>query len=266
MALTHFICNTCGCQYEATAEAPAACIICEDDRQYVGFSGQRWTTLEAVNAQHRNVFELVAPGMFAIYSTPNFGINQRAHLLCKPEGNVLWDCITNLDVSTKTIIDSLGGISAIALSHPHNFSTIIEWSEAFHAPVYINEKDAAWLTRSSEKVRTWNGLEKINEDMTLIECGGHFPGASVLHWNKGAGALLVGDTIQVTPTRRTVSFMYSYPNMIPLPQRGIRSILDAVEPFNFEDMYGAFGLYIRGGAKEAVRQSADRYLDIFIES
>jgi hypothetical protein len=32
----------------------------------------------------------------------------------------------------------------------------------------------------------------------------------------GAGALFSGDIIQVVPDRRWVSFMYSYPNLIPL--------------------------------------------------
>jgi glyoxylase-like metal-dependent hydrolase (beta-lactamase superfamily II) len=263
MALSHFICTTCGCQYEASETTPATCIICEDDRQYTGLGGQRWTTLEAVNAQHKNIFELVAPGLFAIYSAPAFGINQRAHLLCTPQGNILWDCITNIDASTRAIIEKLGGISAIALSHPHYFSTIIEWGDTFNAPVYINEKDKQWLTRNSSRVRTWKGTEKINDAMTLVECGGHFPGASVLHWNLGKGRLLVGDTIQVTPTRKTVSFMYSYPNMIPLPERDVRAIVNAVDPFDFEELYGAFGLYIQEDAKGAVARSATRYLEIF---
>ncbi|TCJ12442.1 MBL fold metallo-hydrolase [Flaviaesturariibacter flavus] len=261
MTHTHFICNTCGCQYEAAALAPATCIICADDRQYVGPGGQRWTTLAAVNAQHRNVFELVAPDVFAIYTTPNFGINQRAHLICTPQGNVLWDCITNLDASTKAIIDKLGGIGAIALSHPHYFSTIIEWSEAFDAPVYVNEKDAGWLTRTGPRVSTWREREQLAEGMTLIECGGHFPGASVLHWARGKGILFSGDTIQVAPNRSTVSFMYSYPNMIPLPKREIERILSAVAPFDYEEIYGAFGLYIREDAKGAVRRSAARYVE-----
>ncbi|RYZ22188.1 MAG: MBL fold metallo-hydrolase [Chitinophagaceae bacterium] len=261
MTLTHFICTTCGCQYEAAPLAPATCIICADDRQYIGFGGQRWTTLAAVNAQHRNIFELVAPGLYAIYTTPNFGINQRAHLLCTPQGNILWDCITNLDTTTKAIIEKLGGVSTIALSHPHYFSTIIEWSEAFDAPVYVNEKDAEWLTRTGPSVRTWTGTETIAGGVTLIECGGHFPGASVLHWAQGEGLLLVGDTIQVAPNRTTVSFMYSYPNMIPLPQPDIERIVAAVEPYAFDDMYGAFGLYIKGDAKGAVRRSAERYLE-----
>ncbi|GAA4324077.1 MBL fold metallo-hydrolase [Flaviaesturariibacter amylovorans] len=263
MSLTHYLCVTCGAQYEASAAPPSSCRICADDRQYIGPGGQRWTTLETVNAQHRNILELVAPDLYALYSTPHFGINQRAHLLLRPEGNILWDCISNLDASTRSLVQALGGISAIALSHPHYFSTLIEWARAFDAPVFVNEKDAGWLTRTGPEVLTWNGRENLGSDVTLIECGGHFPGASVLHWNKGGGMLLSGDTIQVAPNRSSVSFMYSYPNMIPLPKRDVEGIRDAVAPFEYDAIYGAFGLYIRSDAKKSMEASVNRYLEVF---
>lgn len=263
--MTHFLCATCGCQYEASEAPPTECIICADERQYIGPGGQRWTTLPQVNAAHKNLFELVAPNVYALYSTPAFGINQRAHLLQTPNGNILWDCVTNLDASTINLIQALGGINTIALSHPHYFSTIIEWAQAFGAPVYVNEKDAAFLTRRGPEIRFWQGLEQLGDGLTLIECGGHFPGASVLHRASGEGSLFAGDTIQVTPTRRTVSFMYSYPNMIPLSRGAVQRIVAVLEPFSFADLYGAFGMYVRGGAKEALRHSAQRYLQVFDE-
>jgi hypothetical protein len=61
--------------------------------------------------------------------------------------------------------------------------------------------------------------------------------------------------------RRHVSFMYSYPNYIPLPAEAVRRAVAAVEPFDFDRLYGfMFDLAIRGDAKAAVRSSADRYL------
>jgi hypothetical protein len=52
----------------------------------------------------------------------------------------------------------------------------------------------------------------------------HFDGGTVPHWAGGAagrGALLAGDTIQVVPDRKHVSFMYSYPKYIPLPASAV---------------------------------------------
>ncbi|MDB5197085.1 MAG: beta-lactamase [Flaviaesturariibacter sp.] len=264
MPLTNYICTTCGVQYEASETPPVSCAICEDDRQYVGLGGQRWTTLAAVNAGHKNIVELVAPNVYAIYSTPPFGINQRAHLIVTPGGNILWDCITNLDASTIAIVNKLGGIKAIALSHPHYFSTIVEWSQSFSdAPVYINALDAEWLGRRGEMIREWTGQLDLWDGIQLVCCGGHFPGASVLHWAAGKGSLFVGDTIQVAPNRQTVSFMYSYPNMIPLPKTAILQIQDAVKYLEYDAMYGAFGLYIKEGAQAAMRHSVQRYLEVF---
>ena len=54
--------------------------------------------------------------------------------------------------------------------------------------------------------------------------------------------------------------MYSYPNLIPLPETAVRGVADALEPFAFEQLYGAWwGRLVRRDAKGAVRRSAARY-------
>jgi hypothetical protein len=98
----------------------------------------------------------------------------------------------------------------------------------------------------------------------MIRCGGHFAGASVLScpWLAGGrGALFTGDTIQVVPDRRHVSFMYSYPNLIPLGAAEIGRITAAVRPLPYDAIYGAFeGRTIERDGKAAVERSAERYL------
>jgi len=100
--------------------------------------------------------------------------------------------------------------------------------------------------------------------MTLIRCGGHFTGGQVVHWPAGAdgkGALLTGDIIQVVADRRWVSFMYSYPNLIPLSAAKVTHIVDAVAPYAFDRIYGAWWeTIVQEGAKDAVTNSAVRYL------
>src|SRR5262249_8435640 len=104
----------------------------------------------------------------------------------------------------------------------------------------------------------------LAEGLTLVRCGGHFDGGTVLHWAGGAGgrgALLTGDIIQVVPDRKHVSFMYSYPNYIPLPASVIERIVKAVEPFEYDPVYGAFwDTVIEADGKAAVRRSGERYL------
>ena len=262
--LIPYICTTCGVQYEPAPVPPAHCIICEDDRQYVNPHGQQWTTLPDLRKGHRNRVEAVAGDLYAIYTEPGFGINQRAHLLRTPGGNILWDCIALLDEETIAAIRELGGLRAIALSHPHYFSTIVEWSRAFDVPVYVNALDSHWLTRSSDSIKLWRE-ERLDlwETLTLVRCGGHFPGACVLHSPQHGGLLLVGDTIQVSPNLKTVSFMYSYPNLIPLAKNGVLQIRDSLRGLSYHAMYGAFGKYITINAMDAMEASVERYLKIF---
>jgi glyoxylase-like metal-dependent hydrolase (beta-lactamase superfamily II) len=111
----------------------------------------------------------------------------------------------------------------------------------------------------------WEGERlELGDGLTLLRLGGHFAGAQVLHWAGGAegrGVLLAGDILQVVPDRRFVSFMYSYPNYIPLPAATVRRMVERLEPYPFERVYGAwFGAVVRADAKAAVRRSAERYI------
>jgi glyoxylase-like metal-dependent hydrolase (beta-lactamase superfamily II) len=119
--------------------------------------------------------------------------------------------------------------------------------------------------RPDRTIRFWKGeAQELPGGLRLVRCGGHFEGATVLHWPEGAsrrGALLSGDTIQVVPDRKWVSFMHSYPNFVPLNAATVQRIVAAVEPFAFDRIYGAFpGLTVQEDGKAAVRRSADRYL------
>jgi glyoxylase-like metal-dependent hydrolase (beta-lactamase superfamily II) len=255
--MPYWICETCAVQYPESAEPPERCAICEDERQYVGLDGQRWTTLEKLRASQRAEIREEEPGLLGIGMEPSFAIGQRALLV----GDVLWDCIPLLDEAIVEAVRARGGLSAIALSHPHYYSTICEWSEAFDAPVYVHADDAEWLQRRDGRIEPWTGETlDLSGRLTVVRCGGHFPGASVLHWAE-RGILLTGDTIQVIPDREWVSFMYSYPNLIPLDAAAIQRIVAAVEPLEFDRIYGAWwGRVVPAGAKEAVVRSAERYI------
>jgi len=235
-------------------------------------SGQQWISPTNLEREHRNAFQYEAQMLLGIGTMPSFAIGQRALLVRSAAGNVLWDCISLIDAATRDLIMALGGVSAIAISHPHYYSGMVDWSRAFGgAPIYLHEADRRWVMRADPAIRFWSD-EKLTlaDGLTLVRCGGHFSGGTVLHWVAGAGgrgALLSGDVIQVVQHARYVSFMYSYPNLIPLPASDVKRIVAALEPFPFEELHGAWwGRSVRGDAQRVVRDSARRYVDALNET
>ena len=114
------------------------------------------------------------------------------------------------------------------------------------------------MTRPDPVIEYWDGEPlEVAPGVTLVRTGGHFPGSAVLHWAGGAegrGALLVGDSITVVPDRRYVSFMYSYPNLIPASAESVRAIVASVEPYAFDRIYGGWwDRDVPTGGKAAVR-------------
>jgi glyoxylase-like metal-dependent hydrolase (beta-lactamase superfamily II) len=260
------ICLTCAVQQSPSDSAPPRCPICEDERQYVRQGGQVWTTLDELRDRgHRIELRDLELDLVGVGVSPSLGIGQRALLVRTPSGNVLWDCVGYVDDASVAAIRARGGISGIAFSHPHFYGAMVEWSQAFGgAPIYIPEHDREWVQRPDPAIVIWNDKRELLPGVTLIQCGGHFAGSAVLHWAEGAdgrGALLVGDTITVVPDIRFVSFMRSYPNLIPLPADEVRRIVDRIRPLRFDRIYGGWWDRVTSsGGRGAIERSAERYL------
>jgi len=261
-----YICTACGTQFPPGETAPKACTICEDERQYVPPAGQSWTTLDALAARHFNVFREHESGIIGIGAQPSFAIGQRALFIRTPNGNVLWDCIAMLDKATVELINGLGGLKAIAISHPHFYTTMVEWSRAFgDVPIHLHAADREWVMRPDKAIKHWDGETlQLLPDVTLIRGGGHFPGGTMLYWAKGAagrGVVCSADIATITTDRKFLTFMKSYPNFIPLSEREVRGIAAALAPFAYDTMYGHFfDRVIATGAKQAMEVSVERYV------
>jgi len=196
---------------------------------------------------------------------PSFAIGQQAHLIGTPDGNVLWDCLPLLDDATYQLVAGMGGLDAIAISHPHFYTGMVEWSRAFDdAPIYLHAADREWVTRECDALVYWNEPRvELLPGATLVHCGGHFPGSAALHVasaGEDEGALFTGDTVQVGPSRDRVGFMYSYPNHIPLGPRAIRRIARATSGLRFVRLYGSFGDVLETDG-DIIQRSARRYLE-----
>ena len=257
------LCVACGTQYGA---ARGDCPLCEDERQFVPQTGQAWTTLEMLRGpSHRGVLHAQGPGVLGIGCEPSFAIGQRALLIQAPGGNVLWDCQAYLDDELAALIRAEGGVSAIAISHPHFYTTMVEWAHEFDAPVHLHAADRRWVGREDASLEFWNGEScALAEGLTLHRAGIHFPGGTVLHWSgdpDGGGALFSSDIINVIPDRTHVSFLYSYPNQIPERPEVVQSAAARLEPLRYDRLYGGWwDRTIPHGADRIVQESARRYL------
>ena len=138
-----YICTACGMQYSRQARGPAARLPRLPGGAPVRAAGRPGLdharrpcacAMESTPGARRE------PGLIGIGSQP--GLRHRPARpapALTPNGNVLWDCISLIDEATVTLIKGLGGLNAIAISHPHFYTTLGEWSRAFGGvPVYTS--------------------------------------------------------------------------------------------------------------------------------
>ncbi|MBW8636656.1 MBL fold metallo-hydrolase [Hoeflea sp. WL0058] len=257
------ICRACGVEHPLSA---VVCDICLDERQYVPRGGQAWAThaelaAEGVRTQIREIEE----NLHEISTAPSIAIGHRALLVVTPEGNLLWEPVGFLDEAAVSGLQALGGVRYIAASHPHMFGAQVAWSRALGgAPVLVSSYDREWLARPDPVIEFWEDDAEILPGVTLARVGGHFPGSAVVHFAAGAtgaGALLSGDSIMANPDGKTVSFMRSFPNRIPLSVRAVETILQRIDRFAYDRLYSNVASSVEEGADAAVRASAQRHID-----
>ena len=250
------ICTACGTQFDDTTVKN--CHICDDPRQFIPISGQSFTSLSKLRAQsYSNKFKPFDSDnrFISIWTEPKLAIGQRCVLLRTPAGNVLWDCITYLDDATVNTIQDMGGIAAIVISHPHYYSTHLEWAAAFGCKVYVAADDAQWLCRRDEVVvrsfvqDTEHEIQiaGVGSGVKALKLGGHFPGSLVCLWE---GRLLVADTLVTVPSglyhvdrpagTSSFAFMWSIPNMIPLGPDAMLGMWRVLKKYSFGSTHGAF--------------------------
>ncbi|MEI6945955.1 MBL fold metallo-hydrolase [Paraflavisolibacter sp. H34] len=260
------ICATCGTRYAEDRFDPDHCLVCLDDRQYIGEGGQSWTSHDELAKTRTIRFARLQEGLLDLRIAPAFAIGQRAHLVLSPAGNILWDCLPFLDAPTVAYLHSLGGLRAVTISHPHYYGLMTEWARAFDCPVYLHQNDAQWVMDPDPRITFWEGKGKTLWDgIRMVHTAGHFPGSTVLHLphHGPRGTLLTGDSIFVSRDRKQVGAMYSYPNYIPLGAAAIKYLAEQVRPLAFDSLHGAFdGQDLPSGAYDIFARSMDKYLQI----
>jgi glyoxylase-like metal-dependent hydrolase (beta-lactamase superfamily II) len=257
------ICITCGTQFSPINNQLEICPICDDDRQYIPENGQEWTHLDDLAKRFSVITRMLNDNLFELKMVPSFAIGQRALLVLTPNGNILWDCIALLNKPVIEFIKSKGGLKAIAFSHPHYYTTMNEWADTFDCPIWIHQNDKQWIFNKGNHVSLWTGIEKEMWDgIKLINIGGHFPGSSILHIPSFSpkGTILCGDTFFISPNKKHIAVMYSYPNRIPLTIAEIQRIEKQMRHIQFDTIHGFYdyqNIYLN--AKELLEDSLAKY-------
>lgn len=259
------VCTACGTQFPtADRQEVKTCFICDDPRQFTPPTGQAFTTLSELRSTAKNTWTpFTGDDRFtSIFTEPKVGIGQRAILIKTPNGNVLWDCITLIDDETISKIKDLGGLKAIVISHPHYYTTHVEWARAFNCPVYLAAEDKQWTTQSSihqvfvDVTELDLHINGVSSGIKILKLGGHFLGSFVALYD---GHLLIADTLVTTPAglgswdtdavgiarsrppgMNSYSFMWSIPNMIPLAPGELQRMWSILKKYDFSSSHGAF--------------------------
>ena len=135
----------------------------------------------------------------------------------------------------------------------------------------LHHDDRQWVQRPARCIEHWRGDRlALGPGVTLVRTGGHFPGSTSLHWAtgpRGGGALFAGDSPQVASNRRSVSFLYSSPNFVPLGPREVIAMRERLAGLAYDDVYGySWGRNIIGDGQAAVEASFDRHLHLMAQT
>jgi glyoxylase-like metal-dependent hydrolase (beta-lactamase superfamily II) len=257
-------CTTCGTQFVDTKLTSGNCPVCSNDRQHIPAKGQAWTKMEDLQNTYSNLIIRLSDTLYEIKTLPKFAIGQKAFLILSPNGNILWDCISLLNEATIEFIKSKGGLKAIVVSHPHFYSSINDWAETFNCPIYIHQNDEEFIYTKGSRVTLWKGAEKELWDGIIIKnIGGHFPGSSILivPFLSAKGTIFCSDTFFISPNKKHVSVMYSYPNFIPVSLSEIKRINESMINISFDTLIGALeNQKISPNAKEILHASFLKYI------
>ena len=252
-------CATCGVERRVDA-LPEACPICMDERQYMPADGvQRWVDPAALDV--RTEMHAIEPGLWSVVLHGAPGIGQHAKIVQTDAGCVMVEAPAAITDEAVAAVRALGDVKAIIPTHPHMYGCQSLWAAALGATVYVAKADAGWLGERPARLEEWDGELAVG-GVRASSPGGHFPGSAVVHWTArdGCGVVVAGDTVMANPDRRTVSFMRSYPNRIPLSARVVARIARHMERYEYERLYNNFGDRVPRDAQGAVQYSAQRHI------
>lgn len=92
----------------------------------------------------------------------------------------------------RDLIQALGGLGAIFLTHRGAIGEVEKFAGHFHCPVFIHEQEAYLVSAHGVPVRSFSADGELAPGLTALWTPGHSPGSSCLLWQAHGGVLLSG--------------------------------------------------------------------------
>ncbi|RPF71186.1 MBL fold metallo-hydrolase [Aurantiacibacter spongiae] len=257
MPLNHFACANCG--FWQLHFDPPECPVCTDVRNDLPEDGWRFLPEREVAASHDGSAREVAEGLWAFTTTPALGLGGTGWLLVREGGNVAFEAAPYYSPPMLDTLARLGGIAALAASHPHGYGALFQLQREFDPPVVAIHKDDLAYTKAFRVTAPYDETLELASGCTLYRVGGHYAGQAALH-DAGGGRLFCGDMFKVDQDeagRSThVSSHKAFHRNIPLTHGELRHYRDVIAPLSFEALLTPFEY-----APEIGRETALAVLD-----
>jgi glyoxylase-like metal-dependent hydrolase (beta-lactamase superfamily II) len=264
---TGWICDGCGLEHAGSPDPPPldGCVldrgpVSDEELGDLGPHTRQWLTFAELAAQPHSIeYRDHGRGVHSFRRVPRLGIGQWSFLVSTPAGNLLWDPPAYLDDEVEALVRGLGGVAAIATSHPHMFAAQVSWSHAFgRAPVLVNSSGKEWLPRPDAVIEFWDGEVQPLPGIRVIWLGGHMPSSAVALTPDGS--LLAGDTVAGSLDPGWLSFQRNYPRHVPLSAGTVQRLIDGLDDLQFDRLYTLGGDAIEHDAHDVVRKAARRHI------
>ncbi len=175
-----------------------------------------------------------------------------------------------IDEATIARVNDLGGLRAIAISHPHYYTTMIEWSRAFdNVPILLHEADRPWVMRPDSCIEYWSGGRRDSSRARADSLERALRRVSSLSLACGCGGPRRSTRAAInrrSHESRDRQLYVELSELLPLGSTAVQQIVASLEPLAYDRLYGAFAArghgVVKQNAKQIVARSAVRVLEL----
>ena len=188
----------------------------------------------------------LADGVLALGNNALSSFGAHSFLVEQPGGNLMIDS-PRYNRSLAEIVDSLGGITHILLSHRDDVADADRWAERYGARVWIGEADRDAAPYATDI--TGDAIAVISPGVLSIPSPGHTQGHVVYHIDDRL--LFTGDTLHWNYRRGELDV---FPKQTFFSWEILADTMDMLARLNVEWVFPGHGMWHQTGSTEWKRQ------------